>query len=66
MGRECNVAKKAYIVWPKLKEVVDFRKSLPKSKQPSPCRGKVGENRNFDTLLVKKNKPLIPFKTSCF
>ena len=55
-----NVAKKAYNVLPKLLEVVDFWKSLPKSKQPG--QGKAGANKSYDTLLLKRNDPLVPVK----
>lgn len=59
-----NAAKKAYIFWPKLKEVVIFQKSIPKSKQPN--RDQVGENKSFDTLFVKQNDPLLPVKLFFF
>ena len=45
-----NVAKKAYNVLPKLLEVVDFWKSLPKSKQPG--QGKAGASKSYDKLLL--------------
>ena len=59
-----NVAKKAYNVLPKLLEVVDFWKSLPKSKQPG--QGKAGANKSYDTLLLKRNDPLVPVKLRFF
>lgn len=59
-----NAAKKAYIFWPKLKEVVIFQKSIPKSKQPN--RDQVGESKSFVTLFVKQNDPLLPVKLFFF
>ena len=49
---------------PKLLEVVDFWKSLPKSKQPG--QGKAGANKSYDTLLLKRNDPLVPVKLRFF
>ena len=45
-------------------EVVDFWKSLPKSKQPG--QGKAGANKSYDTLLLKRNDPLVPVKLGFF
>ena len=54
------VAKKALSIWPKMIEVLDFWKGLPKSKQYG--RGRPGENKSYEFLLSQMNDPLEPVK----
>ena len=58
------VAKKPLSVWPKMIEVLDFWKGLPKSKQPG--RGRPGENKSYEFLLSQMNDPLVPVKLHFF
>ncbi|XP_047133532.1 uncharacterized protein LOC124811633 [Hydra vulgaris] len=59
-----SVAKKAIEVWSKVVLVVDYWKSLPKSKQPG-C-GKSGQNTSFKHLSSRTNKVLVPLKLKFF
>lgn len=58
------VAKRAQTIWPKIVEVVNFWKGLPKSKQPG--RGKPGQNTSFDYLAKAVDDPTIPLKLRFF
>ncbi|XP_047143255.1 uncharacterized protein LOC124817348 [Hydra vulgaris] len=59
-----SVAKKAIEVWSKVVLVVDYWKSLPKSKQPG-C-GKSGQNTSFEHLSSRTNEFLVPLKLKFF
>ena len=58
------VAKKANIVWPKVKVVTEYWKTLPKSKQPG--LGKPGANTSYDRLCSTVSDPLISLKVLFF
>ena len=58
------VAKKAFSIWPKMIEVLDFWKGLPKSKQAG--QGRPGENKSYEFLLSQMNDPLEPVKLRFF
>ena len=47
-------------MWPKVKTVIDYRKELPKSKQPA--RGKPGTNVSYDRLCAELIDAFIPLK----
>ena len=52
------------LIWPKIIEVVRFRKGLPISKQPG--KGKIGQNTSFDSLAKAVDDPTIPSKLRFF
>ena len=59
-----SVAKRAQSIWSKTVEVINFWKTLPKSKQPG--RGKVGQITSYDFLTKHCNDSLIPLKLQFF
>ncbi|XP_065665582.1 uncharacterized protein LOC136087006 [Hydra vulgaris] len=59
-----SVAKKAIQVWSKVVLVVDYWKSLPKSKQPG--YGTSGQNTSFEHLSARANEVLVPLKLKFF
>ena len=56
---ENDVAKKAVSTWPKMIEVLDFRKGLPQSKQPG--QGRLGKKKLW-IFTFQMNGPLVPAK----
>ena len=59
-----SVARKAREVWSKVVIVVEYWKSLPKSKQPG-C-GKPGQNTSFEHLNARTKEVLFPLKLKFF
>ena len=59
-----SVAKKATEVWSKVVLVVDYWKSLPKSKQPG--YGKSGQNASFEHWSARTNECFGSFKVEVF
>ena len=59
-----SVARKAREVWSKVVIMVEYWKSLPKSKQPG-C-GKPGQNTSFEHLSVRTKEVLVPLKLKFF
>ena len=55
-----NVAWRAREIWPKIIEIVEFWKSLPKSKQPG--QGKPGQNTSYEHLCKIYKDSFIPLK----
>ena len=56
-----NVAERTQIIWPKIVDVVNFWKDLPKSKQLG--KEKPGQNTSFDCLATSLNTFLINYQT---
>ena len=59
-----SVARKAREVWSKVVIVVEYWKSLPKSKQPG--HGKPGQNTSFEHLRARSKEVLVPLKLKFF
>ena len=59
-----RVAEKAENVWEKYLQIIDFWKTLPKSKQPG--QGKPGTNKIYDTLLKIASDLLLLVKLELF
>ena len=57
-----RVVKKARSLWDKIPVIVDYRKGLPRSKQPG--QGKVGANTSYDHLCVAYKDPLVLRRSS--
>ena len=59
-----RVAERANDVLEKYLQIIDFRKNLPKNKEPG--QGKAGSKKSYDTLLKKANDLLVPVKLKFF
>ena len=59
-----RVAKRGQEVWPKTIVIVDFWKTLSKSKQPG--QGKPGQNTSYEHLCKVYKDPLVPVKLQFF
>ena len=51
-------------IWPKIVEIIDFWKGLPKSKKPG--KEKIGANTSYDHLCSIQGDPLVPLKLQFF
>ena len=51
-------------IWPKIIEIIDFWKGLPKSKKPG--KGKNGANTRYEHLCSIQKDPLVPLKLQFF
>ena len=58
------VAKRGRAIWPKIREIVEYWLTKPKSKQPG--QGKAGANTSYEHLCRVRNDPLIPVKLQFF
>ena len=58
------MSKEALLLWPKIIEVLDFWKGLPKFKQPD--RGRPGKNKSYKFLLSQMNDPFVTVKRRFF
>ena len=51
-------------IWPKIVEIIDFWKGLPKRKKSG--KGKIGANTSYDHLCSIQKDPLVPLKLQFF
>ena len=59
------VARRAQKIWPKYVEIIEFWRGLSKSKQPG--KGKEGQNKKYDRLIIEHEKDvLVPLKLQFF
>ena len=63
-NENARVAERAENIWEKYLQIIDFWKTLPKSKQLG--QGKPGSNKSYDTLLKKASDLLVPVKLKFF